>query len=224
MFAEKKTSKSNEDKMNQTVNNMLENEFHSIVNTNIRNTIGDIEFQQKDDEDDTCMNICGCCTFMCSGFGILVLLGVCVGYLVWIGFSIKALTNVSNEDIKDKCEKSDLWPLLLTIVIYNGLSILVQLMTPTSNEHSDNRVQTYENEVIKMFLGLGLLIWTGIELMEPCVQKKLTNNIIYILLEYWFFFGCAAFAFLVCISCGLITLNAANNKKEKEDPITRLGV
>ena len=86
-----------------------------------------------------------------------------------------------------------------TIVIYNGLSILIQLLSPKSSEYNENKVENYQNEFIKFCIGLALLIWCGIELMEPCVQDKLTNNRIYILLEYWFFFGCAFIALLVCI-------------------------
>lgn len=227
MFSQKENAEKMTAKMSKEVNNMLEKDFHSIVDTNLRHTISDIHFSHDDNEnEELCMNICACCTCMGGVLGILILVGIVGGYLTWIVFAIKALTNLSNDDIKDKCGGSDLWTLLLTIVIYNGLSVLTQLLSTKSSEYNENKVETYQKEVIKFCLGLALLIWCGIELMEPCVQDKLTNNRIYVLLEYWFFFGCAVFALLVCMSCGLITLNAASRKKEREseDSIQRLGV
>ena len=227
MSTQKETMEKNTAKMTKEVNNMLDREFHSIVDTNLRHTISDIHFQQSNDEkEDKCMELLACCGCCGSAFGVMVLVGIVGGYLTWLGFAIKALTNVSNNDIKDKCDSSDLWALLLTIVIYNGLSLLTKLLSSKSSEYEEDKVETYQNEVIKFCLALGLLIWCGIELMEPCVQEKLTNNRIYVLLEYWFFFGCAFLGLLVCISCGLITLRSVNNKKrqESEDSQYRLDV
>ena len=157
-----------------------------------------------------------------GALGGIILLGIGGGYITWLVFAIKALTNISNDNIKDKCGSSDLWPLLLTIVVYNGASILTQLMSTKSSE--DNR-NSYHNEAIKFCLGMGLLIWCGVELMQPCVQDKLTNNMIYVLLSYWFFFGCAMIGLIACVSCGLIALGAKMDKKrDHPDSLYRLGV
>ena len=227
MNTQKTDMEKNTGKMTNEVNNMLENDFHSIVDTNLRHTIDDAEFQKHNDEsEDKCMALFTCCGCCGTALGVAVLLGIATGYVTWLIFAIINLTNVSNEDIKDKCESSNLWPLLLTIVIYNGASLLIKLMSTKSSEYNENNTENYQNEAIKFCLALGLLIWCGIELMEPCARNKLSNKRIYVLLEYWFFFGCAFIALLMCLSCGLITMASLKDKKERksEDLIHKLAV
>ena len=109
MFAQKESTEKVTEKMSKEVNNMLEKDFHSIVDTNIRHTISDIQFRQQEDENESkCMTLFACCGCCGSVLGVAVLMGIVCGYLTWIGFAIKALTNVSNDDIKDKCGSSDL--------------------------------------------------------------------------------------------------------------------
>lgn len=182
-----------------------------------------LQFRNNNDEkEDKCMNLYACCGCLGCVLGVIILLGICGGSITWLVFAIKALTNISNEYIKDKCGSSDLWPLLLTIVIYTGASVLTQLM---SSKSSEDKRESYHNEAIKLCLALGLLIWCGVELMQPCVQDKLTNNMIYVLLSYWFFFGCAMLGLIVCVCCGFIALGVKMDKKgDNVDFIYRVGV
>ena len=94
MFSQKQNTERNAEKVQKEVNNMLDKEFHSIVDTNLRHTISDIQFQQ-DADNDTCMSICEYCGILGAALLGIGLIGVAGGYLTWIGFAIKALSNVS---------------------------------------------------------------------------------------------------------------------------------
>lgn len=201
--------------MNNSVNRMLRNEFQSIVDVNIMNSMNDLEFEKKEDKWYDKFEVC---SYLCIGIAGISLLGIVGLYLTWIVLSIKALTNISNDDIKDKCNESDMWSLLLTIVVYNGITLIMISLNPnTDNDKSDtDKSNNYVSEISKFCIGTALLIWCGIEIFEPCVQDNLSDNIIYNLLQYWFYFGCVMFGILLCVaSCGIF-VNECCDKKNQE--------
>ena len=114
---------------------------------------------------------------------------IVLGYLTWMGFAIKALNNTSNSDIKDKCKKSDIWILMLVIIIISGVTLLSNLNKQKETDESSNKVCV---GIIQLCLQIALTIWAGLELNANCAKNNLNTNIIYVLLNYWFYFGCVS--------------------------------
>ena len=139
---------------------------------------------------------CGCFG-MC--IGVVLLIFIAMGYIVWLIFAIKAISNTSNRDIKNECKNSDLWPLMMTIIVVSSCSILGLLLN--NNKDDDKSSENTVSACIKSCLQIGLLIWCGIELNASCVKDNLQDEMITILLNYWFYFGCVSSGLLVVMGC-----------------------
>lgn len=150
-----------------------------------------------DNDVSICDKLISCCNFCCIGVTTATLFAIVLGSIVWIIFAIKALNHTSNSDIKDKCKNSDLWVILLVNVIIFGVNLLVGLI---NNNNKDNNDNTTKN-IIQFCLQIGIFIWTGIELNTDCAKNNLTDENIYILLYYWFYFTCSVLGLLIIGGC-----------------------
>ena len=116
-----------------------------------------------------------------------------LGYIVWLIFAIKALNNTSNEDIKDTCKKSDIWVTMLVIVVISGCTMISSLTNGKKEE--ENEEETSPSKIVLGVLQFcsqaALTIWVGLELNTNCAKNNLSDENIYILLNYWFYFGCS---------------------------------
>ena len=149
-----------------------------------------------------------CCASCCGCGGIVLLFSIALGYITWLVFAIKAISNTSNQDIKDICNKSDIWPLALTIIIVSGCTMLTSILSSKKEEEEENN---NGSKIISFCLQLALVIWCGIELNTSCAQNNLDDENIYILLTYWFYFGCVSLGLtLIMLGCYLCALMSTN--------------
>lgn len=173
----------------------------------------DPESQEKNDKS---ISIKSTCCLLCSTAFIVVCI-VCA-YVVWAVFSIKALVHTSNEEITDKCSKSDIWICLLVIVIISALQVFTN---NTSSENKEKDAMKIEQSIhydlyAKIVLNIALVIWVGIELFEPCAQDKLQDTSVYVTLKIWFYASIIGVSLGILMSCCCsCTYNAyqANNKQ-----------
>lgn len=135
-----------------------------------------------------------CLSSSCMCFTIILCICIILGYIVWLIFAIKALNNTSNEDIKDICKKSDIWVTMLVIVVISGCTIISSLTNSKKNE--DNEEELSPSKIVlgilQFCLQTALTIWVGLELNTNCAKNNLSDENIYILLNYWFYFGCTS--------------------------------
>ncbi len=179
------------DKKNRTITTVNE----SL--TNFDNSSVDhikIDINNNNTTGEKLINSCGTC---CIGLSGITLALIIFGSIVWNIFAIKALNHTSNGDIKDKCKNSDIWVILLVNVVIFGLNFLVGLIN-NKNQDDDNNVT---KNTIQFCLQLGIFIWTGIELNTDCAKNNLTDENIYILLYYWFYFTCSVLGLLIIGGC-----------------------
>tara|TARA_B100000508_G_C11433500_1_gene264685 strand:- start:835 stop:1251 length:417 start_codon:yes stop_codon:yes gene_type:complete len=103
---------------------------------------------------------------------ILGLAGASVAYYV---FSIMGLVEDSHDSIQDKCNKSNIWPFLLTVLVIN----LAGAKASTSEKK--------EEAICNMFLGIIILIsmctWGSLEFWNECVQDKLSDTLIFLMVK-----------------------------------------
>ena len=139
---------------------------------------------------------CGC---FCISITVVLTILFVFAYIAWLIFSIKALTNTSNREIKDKCEKSDIWALMLTLIIVSGIYILSAIINNDKNNEITNKNSTI---FINSCLQIALTVWTGIEINSNCAKNNLNDKTIYMLLTQWFYYGCVSIGLMfVCGSC-----------------------
>ena len=120
-----------------------------------------------------------------------------VSICCWLAFSILVLCNTTNKEIQDKCSDSNLWNLLLILVLYTTINIISSLQK--NNDESDN----YKNIIIKLIMGTCFIIWCGIELFKKCPVNNLKNTTIYVLIEIYFW-TCITMISILFISNGIM--------------------
>ena len=179
------------------------NEQEGIIYTNSVDT-NDVEMQLSKTRGKK-NNMLKCLTTSGICFILVLVVGVVLGYFTWMVFAIKALNNTSNSDIKDKCKKSDIWILMLVIIIISGGTLLSNLTKQKETDESSNKVCV---GIIQLCLQIALTIWAGLELNTNCAKNNLNDEDIYVLLNYWFYFGCVSIIITImlwCIYCCLMT-------------------
>jgi hypothetical protein len=129
---------------------------------------------------------------------------VSAGMVVWEIFTIMALVNNSDAEIKAICGGSNLWGALLATCIIVGLNLLVH-NKPRSNDDPNKSGATAS------CLALGIFIWLCVELFNDCAISKLRNNNIHILgyIYFWIIIAIISLMFLVLICGGCIFCVAA---------------
>lgn len=172
--------------LTQSTLNMSDSDFTNI----------DLERQEKKDE--IIDNNSQCC-LSCST--TIIVFGMLSSYIIWMVFAIKSLINNSNQDIKDKCENSDIWVCLLVVVIISGLQLITNNNSLVSNKTESESETSMYSIFVKVVLDITVAIWAGIELFNPCVQDKLDVNNVYIMLEIWFYASCVMLGLVLVIFC-----------------------
>ena len=166
--------------------------------TNINNSSNDHINIDINPNPTTCDKVINCFNCCCIGVSTITLLAVVFGCIVWVIFGIKALNHTSNREIKDKCKNSDLWIILLVNVVIFGVNLLVGLINNNNNKDDNDNIT---KNIIQFCLQIGILVWTGLELNTNCAKNNLSDENIYILLSYWFYFGCSMVGLLLIGGC-----------------------
>ena len=184
----------------------------SIIKNDIESQ--DIKFtntfiNDKDRKSDILDNDCFVCFVSCfGGCGFIALLITLVGgWITWAILSIIALSNTSNDEIKDKCSESNLWILLLVSVIFGFINNLTINIKDNENDNEKNKTN-----IFNLVSSIGLIIWSGIELFSSCAVKNLHDTRIYLLVEIYFWFGIAIFGLIACCLPCLFCVSSVSKK------------
>lgn len=139
-------------------------------------------------------------------------LAVTAGMVAWEIFTIMALVNNSDAEIKAICGGSNLWGALLATCIIVGLNLLIQ-NKPRSNDDPNKSGATAS------CLALGIFIWLCVELFNDCAMSNLRNNQLHILgyIYFWIIIGIISLAFLVLICGGCIFCVSAVSEEKNNN-------
>tara|TARA_B100000963_G_C22562900_1_gene642296 strand:- start:311 stop:913 length:603 start_codon:yes stop_codon:yes gene_type:complete len=182
----------NPDKRNKDFrSSIIIDQVDKETQTNICNQHISININDDKAKNNDCL--INCIGYFCIGMCLILLISIVTGFITWLGFSINALSNTSNSDIKDKCEKSNIWALMIIIIITSIMHILSLLFYKNKNDN-DNKIIP---SVIQVCLQIAISVWLGIELHTNCAKNNLNDEKIYILLLYWFYFSC----FSIGVTC-----------------------
>ena len=163
---------------------------------------------QEDAPDSSCKDLClilgGGCT----------MLGLFVAWICWIIYSIIALANNSNDDIRDICSDSNLWACLLTIVILSLIQV-VSGKSSASKEEGEPPIAA----CCSLVISIGFFIWEAIELFNPCALNSRPTSV-YIMLLIHFCFVAVVLSLLIIAGIVYCCAVACCMNKENEDGST----
>ena len=132
---------------------------------------------------------------------VLIILGI----FIWSVFSITALANESNYEIKKICSKSNLWSVLITVLLIT-IILVTHLITYDIlvNKYNYNNIN---KKIIFILINIlfVLLVWSCIELYNPCSKSNLIKLTLYKCLVVWFYLNLSTFILLIvsCITFGV---------------------
>ena len=145
------------------------------------------------------------------GFLRLIKAIVCVAYILWVTFSIKALVDTTDADIRHVCESSNLWACLITFVILIILGILGYLCSESSNK-KEEVVEASTILCCRLIVWAALTIWIGVELFNPCAIKSKPTSVYLMLLIHF----CSAVVFFSWRLLSLIYECICGREESKE--------
>ena len=135
------------------------------------NTKLDKRQSQSESDSNDCTALCA----LCGGGCLIFALGVSL--LVWLVFSIVALTEISDTTVREDYCGSLLWRYLLTMCIILTLSHISASKNSTPSEESASTAIC--SLICTCLLHLGLAIWGSYELWGRTCDKSLENLSIY---------------------------------------------
>ena len=171
-------------------------------------TTNKIMSQKTNEKSDDCK---ACGLFCC---GCTVILGLAAAVICWIVYSIIALANNSNDDIRDICNDSNLWACLLTMVILS----LIQVGTGKSSASKEEGEPPIA-ACCSLVISIGFFIWEAIELFNPCALNSRPTSV-YIMLLIHFCFVAVLLGFLIIAGLVYCCFVACCMNKENEDGST----
>lgn len=161
-----------------------ENQLYDIENPSLINNRD--KQNEKNEKNENCLL---CAQYFTGCVGSIIIAGIILGWVVWSIFSIIALSSKSIDHYKEKCSNSNIWVLLLILVIVGNIGIF------TNKKKDDDKSKNYITETC---FSIGLFIWSGIELYgNDCAIDKLSNSTVYILVESMFWFTGAVYLILI---------------------------
>ena len=119
------------------------------------------------------------------------------GIISWCVISIIALANENNNEIRGICEKSNLWSVLITV-------LMVTIILTSHLITYDLLISKYNYNILnkKIFILFAniiflLFIWCCVELYNNCSKKYLVSLIMYKCLSAWVYLMDACFILLI---------------------------
>lgn len=119
------------------------------------------------------------------------------GIISWCVTSIIALANENNNEIRAICEKSNLWSVLITV-------LMVTIILTSHLITYDLLISKYNYNILnkKIFILFAniiflLFVWSCIELYNNCSKKYLVSLILYKCLSMWVYLLSSCFILLI---------------------------
>ena len=132
---------------------------------------------------------------------LIALIAASTSYYV---FSIMSLTEISNKTVQNRCSNSNLWSYLLTVLIIN----IVVLDRAKKGTKDNDTGGTIIGSIISFIIMVSLCAWGSIEFWNSCVQDKLSNTLLFKMVEVTIYLQYSVIAIIIIIIiklCGNIS-------------------
>ena len=122
---------------------------------------------------EACMGCGGVCVVL------LLLLGFVAAIVAYYVFAIIALVNNKKAMIQERCEESQIWAFVLTVLIIN-----LVMGRNAKNQASDDTATRFISSIIQLCIAIGMGTWGAIEVWgSDCARDKLSSLLIYKMAE-----------------------------------------
>jgi hypothetical protein len=133
--------------------------------------------QTKKKDETSCRECMAAIGGVCT-IGLLTL-GIAAGIVAYIVFAIIALVNNPDRMIRERCDGSNLWAYVLTVLVVG----LVMGRAAKNQSDEDTAVKMCAS-IIQLCLSTALGVWGAVEVWgSPCAEKKLSSLLIYKMAE-----------------------------------------
>ena len=180
---------------------MSSNKISPVTQTDLesaRPTI--VAFQEKQIEPKG-LEMCSIACFI--GITVTFLLGLIGASVTYYVFCIMALIEDSHKSIQETCSDSNLWPFILTVLIIN----LGVAQNSSKGKDGPNPVSV----VVSILVLVSLCTWGSIEFWNDCVQEKLSDTLLFTMVEITVYME-YCFIFLLLVLFGYV-INKALRKE-----------
>ena len=122
---------------------------------------------------EACMSCGGVCVIF------LLLLGFVAAIVAYYVFAIIALVNNKQAMIQERCDESQIWAFVLTVLIIN-----LVMGRNAKNQASDDTATRFCSSVIQLCLSISMGTWGATEVWgSDCARDKLSSLLIYTMAE-----------------------------------------
>ena len=180
---------------------MFSNKISPVTQTDLESAQPTtVSFHNKQIEP-KCTEICGVACFI--GATVTFLLGLIGASVTYYVFCIMALIEDSHKSIQETCSDSNLWPFILTVLIIN--------LGVAQNSSKDKDGPNPVAMVISILVLASLCTWGSIEFWNDCVQEKLSDTLLFTMVEITVYME-YCFIFLLLVLFGYV-INKALRKE-----------
>ena len=125
----------------------------------------------------------------------ILLIGLIAASTCYYVYSIMSLTEISNKTVQNRCSNSNLWSYLLTVLIIN-----IVVLDRTKKGTKDNDAgETIIGSIISFIIMVSLCSWGSIEFWNTCVQDKLSNTLLFKMVEVTIYLQYSIIAIIIII-------------------------
>ena len=123
---------------------------------------------------------------------------------MYVGFSVRALINESNQHIRSPCPGNTMWPALIVqcLLVLSGMKEVAFLHSSDDKEEDPLAV------IVKGLTALAIGIWSLTQCLSSCARDRLADSAVRLLGQGWSFLivgvwaiGLIAMALLGCCGC-----------------------
>jgi hypothetical protein len=146
-----------------------------------------------------CLKCCSCLTEFVLDVGIAT----------WIVFSVIALINETDNEVRSACSDSNLWQCMCCITAFTGFNLLVSMYKSSENT---------KGSTLAVCFTLAGFIWMATELFQPCSMDNLQSFQLWKLLVAMFALEAFVLGMLLLGGCGFCIVQVCCLKTiEKND-------
>jgi hypothetical protein len=122
---------------------------------------------------EACMGCGGICVIF------LLVLGFAAAIVAYYVFSVIALVNNSKSMIQERCDESQIWAFVLSVLIIN-----LVMGRNAKNQASDDAATRFMSSAIQLCIAIGMGTWGATEVWgSDCARDKLSSLLIYKMAE-----------------------------------------
>jgi hypothetical protein len=105
-----------------------------------------------------------------------------------------ALVEDSNDSIQKECKNSNIWPYMLVVLIIN-----IVIMNNSKRKGQGKEGEIIMDLFVSLLIIVSLSTWGSIEFWNDCVQDKLSNTLLFKMVQITVYFQYSMMSIIICM-------------------------